>query len=270
MGSKPTHEERVSREGLIIQRHANEGGLEQELSYRVRKSNKMIQESRFSLSLREQRLLLYLISKIKESDNGGERYKVKISTVARILGVRNSDQKIDEKTYKEVFAAFSTLRDKGFTLYTDRNTIVHCAFIDDPEQDKDGNMEFTFNRFVVPYLFQVKKRFTEYNMDMILPLRSSYGIRLYELLLSYTYSDTYTKDIPIEELRERLGADSKTYSKYALFKEKVLLPALRDLKKTDLRVDYLEIRKERKVISIRFVISKDYMQYWEDKSKNTR
>ena len=268
MGKKPTHEDKVARERLLIEKHENEAAFEQELSYCVRKSNEMIQRSRNSLSLREQRLLLYLISKIKETDNGDERYKVSITTAGRMTGALSKDNKVDGKTYKDVFAAFSTLRDRGFTLFTERGTIVRCAFIDNPEQDKEGNMEFSFNKFVIPHLFKVKKKFTQYKLDMVLPLRSSYGIRLYELLLSYTYKESFTKEFTIDELKKLLGADSDSYKKYTPFHDYVLLPAMRDLKMTDLKVDFVEIRKGRQVTAIRFVITKDYEQYLAARCKD--
>lgn len=259
MSKKMTHEERVEQDRLIRERHKDDSPMDQELMYRVRKSNEMIQKGRHALTLREQRLLLYLISKIKETDTGDERYKINIQTAARILGC--SDEKIGGKTYKEVFSAFATLRDKGFTMYTTRGTIVRCAFIDNPEQDQKGNMEFNFNRFVVPYLFDVKKQFTEFSLDIILPMKSSFGIRLYELLLSYTYGDVYTKDITVDELKAGLGANSESYAKYSLFKKYVLIPALNDLKNSNLQVDIAELKTGKQVTAIRFIITKKPMKF---------
>ena len=248
MGSL-THEQKL----LYAQRSEAEitPATEKALSYPVRKSNEMIQKSRYSLSLREQRLLLYAISMIKEDDDGKQRYKISIKDAARICG---QTDKIGKLLIDSVFDGFATLRDKGFAIYTERGTKIQCAFIEHPEQDKDGNIEFNFDRYIVPYLFNVKKKFTQYDLGMVVKMRSTYGIRLYEYAKSYQYLGS--KRILLPELRERLGAEEKSYNKYSLFKKYVLEPALNDIENTDLRVDYVEMREGRKVVGINFIISR--------------
>lgn len=250
-----THDQRVAREKKIIEHEDSD--FEKELSYPVRKSNDMIQKSRYSLSLREQRLLLYIISKIKTDDTGEERYKVSFKDAVKICGASDKGG----LAYNIVFEAFATLRDKGFTIYTKKGR-VQCAFIEHPEQDGDGNMEYNFDPYVVPYLFQVKKRFTQYDLGIAIRMKSIYGIRLYELLKSY--SNLKTKRFTLEELRERLDADTASYKKnYGLFKKYVLEPALKDIETSDLRVSYIEIKEGRKVVAIDFVITEDVMAYYE-------
>lgn len=259
--TKPTHEERLKRAQIIAEKNEQEEStLEKALSYPVRKSNDMIQKSRYSLTLREQRLLLYIISKIKADDIGNELYRIKLRDAAKICGVLEKD--IDGRTYKAVFDSFATLRDRGFTIYTERGTRVQCAFIEHPTQDESGDIVFNFDPYVVPYLFQVKKRFTQYNLGMVIKCRSTYGIRLYELLKSY--ENLKEKKFTLEELRERLGAESNSYKKnYGVFKKYVLLPAVKDLESTDLKVDFIELKEGRRIVGIEFIITEDMMQYYE-------
>lgn len=248
---KLTHEQKLLFAQKEEEREAETSAAEKALSYPVRKSNDMIQKSRYSLTLREQRLLLYAISKIKEDDDGTKRYKISIREAARICG---QTDKIGKLLIDNVFESFATLRDKGFTIFTDRGTKVHCAFIEHPEQDKEGNIEYNFDKYIVPYLFRVKKQFTQYDLGTVVKMRSTYGIRLYELLKSFQYLGG--KRILLPELRERLGAEEKSYDKYSLLKKYVLEPALNDIKNTDLRVDYVEMREGKKVVGINFIISR--------------
>lgn len=254
-----THEDRIRIAETLAKRDEEQTDLEKELSVPVRKSNEMIQKNRYSLSLREQRLLLYCISKIRPDDEGNKRYKIKIRDATRICSI--TDKKIGGKVYDNVFDAFSKLRDNGFTIYTSKGR-ARVAFIDNPEQDGEGNIEFNFNSYVVPYLFQVKRCFTQYDLGIAVKMRSVYGIRLYELLKSY--QNLHDKTFTLEELRERLGAEEKSYQeKYGLFRKYVLEPALKDIDDTDIRVSYVEIKEGRKIAKIQFIITEDRIGYLE-------
>lgn len=258
MEPKLTHEERVAQEIMFLK---NRNDFTQELLKPVRVSNEMIQKGCFGLSLRELRLLFYLFSQIKETDMGDERYKVSITTAGRMIGALSKDNKVDGKTYKAVFAAFSTLGERGLTLSAEQGAVFRCAFINNQEQDKSWNFVFNFNRNVAPYLFNVKKKCSRFTLDTVIYLRSSYGIRLYLLLLSYSSKNTCVKDFSLDELMFYLNADPDSYKLYCGFKSAVLLPAMRELKKTDIKADFIEIKSGKRVVALRFVITKDYAQY---------
>ena len=49
--------------------HDNQRAISEIRNQRVIKSNDLIQKSRFHLSLQEQKIILYLISKVKPNDN---------------------------------------------------------------------------------------------------------------------------------------------------------------------------------------------------------
>lgn len=255
---KLTHEQKTKLAETMAKRQEQETALEKELSLYVRKSNDMIQKSRYTLSLREQRLLLYCISKIKPDDKGDTRYIIKLRDAVKICGY--NENSIGGQAYNDVFDAFKILRDRGFTIPTEKGR-ARVAFIDNPEQDKDGNMEFNFNKYVVPYLFDVKKKFTQYNLRVVIKFRSTYGIRLYELLKSY--QNLGEKIFTLDELRERLGAEEQSYKKYGLFRKNVLEQALKDIENSDLKVSYIEIKEGRKVTSLQFIISDDTIGYYE-------
>lgn len=246
-----THEQKVK---IAQNRAADEPAARDDkaLTYPVKKSNELIQRSRYSLTLTEQRLLLYLISRIQKSDNGQKRYKVKIRDACKICGLETSSKQIGGKDYKAVYDSFSALRDKGFDVFTERGTKVRCAWIDNPEQEKNGDMTFKFNETVIPYLFDVQKRFTMYQLENVVRMRSTYGIRLYELLKSY--ENIRHLKLDLKKLRGLLDAETKAYNKYSFFKMRVLEPALKDMAFTDLKVDYIEHKTGRKVTEIEFII----------------
>lgn len=250
--AKMSHKDRVQ----IEQRWENLDREEREkksISYPIRKSNEMIQRSRYSLTLREQRLLLFLISKIQRSDKGDKRYTIKIRDACRVCGIDADDKEIGGTIYKAVYDAFGALRNKGFTIYPETGGRVICAWIEHPHQDENGDMTFNFDPYIVKYLFDVQKRFTQYRLQAVLRMKSTYGIRLYELLKSYV--NIGSKRFALEDLRQLLDADTPSYAKYSFFKMRVLEPAMQDLARSDIKVDYIEIKTGRKVVGIEFIMT---------------
>ena len=55
-------------------------------SYKIVKSNDLIQKSRFQLSLQEQKIILYLISKIKPTDMEFNEYTFEIYDFLKSVG----------------------------------------------------------------------------------------------------------------------------------------------------------------------------------------
>lgn len=250
-----SHKDRVKLE----QRYENEFDRKERekitISYPVRKSNEMIQRSRYNLTLREQRLLLYLISNIQKGDKGDKRYKIKIRDACKVCGI--DDKEISGSIYKAVYEAFGALRNKGFTIYPETGGRVICAWIEHPHQDENGDMEFNFDPYIVKYLFDVQKRFTQYKLQAVVKMKSTYGIRLYELLKSHM--DAYRKKgvftVGVDDLRRALGAEHKAYALYGKFKQTVLTKALEDVARSEIKVDYIELKNKLKVEAIKFVMT---------------
>lgn len=249
-----THDQRVEIAARRAEDRPTKAEKDQALT--VRKSNQLIQRNRFELSLREQRLLLYCISKIKPSDHGKETYTIKVRDVCKACGIESN---ITGGAYKAVIEAFKKLDSFNFILKDEHGTrhIVHWIrdVKIDPEENHSAQASFTFDPKIVPYLFDVRKYFTQYAIGGVLQMKSVYGVRLYELLKSY--ANIREKEFTLNELRYLLGAENKSYDKYSLFRVYVLDPAIKDVMTySDLNVSYVEIKQgKRKVISIKFVIT---------------
>ena len=62
--------------------------VDKERGYYVAKKNNLIDKSRYSLSLTQHKLLLYLISKIKPNDSPDTVYELDIKTFCEVCGMR--------------------------------------------------------------------------------------------------------------------------------------------------------------------------------------
>lgn len=115
-----------------------------------------------------------------------------------------------------------------------------------------GTVTFTFNILLKDLLLELEGRFTKYNYRYISDMRSSYSIRLYELLKQY--APIGKRKFRVDELKRMLGVENK-YPSYGQFKQRVLNQAEKELnKKGSLTFSYEEIKKGRKVYELVFFI----------------
>ena len=257
---------KISHETMLKIAQDQQTQADKDQGLTVRKANQLIQKNRFDMTVREQRLLLYCISRIKPTDKGGELYKIKIQDVYRASGIDGTDG----RAYEAMKEAVKRLDSFNFELKDEHGAVEIVHWIRDTKIDKGrGVVAFRFDPRVTPYLFNVRKYFTQYELGNALRMKSVYSVRLYEIVKSY--ENIREKGFTLDELRYLLGADIKTvkiergvyvtrrstsYDKYSIFKQKVIDPAVNEINEcTDLEVSYAEVKEGRKVIGLRFVIT---------------
>ena len=214
--------------------------------YKVVKSNDLIQKSRFLLSLQEQKIILFMISKIKPNDENFFTLNFSIQEFCKVCGIDETNG----KNYKNIKDTIKSLSDKSvwLKLENDSETLVRWinkAWI----SSKSGSIEIRIDDDMKPYLLQLQERFTQYELLYTLAMRSQYSIRLYELLKSYEYQ--HKKIFDIDELKRLLSAEN--YSRFPDFKRKVLDIAFRELNDlSDMTVTYRIIKEGRRFAKIEF------------------
>ena len=116
---------------------------------------------------------------------------------------------------------------------------------------KHGVLEFDLNYAIIPYLTEINKNFTEYQLHYLLVMTSSSAIKLYKLL--YQYKTIGKRKFTINDLKNQFGVQGK-YPQYGPFKKYVVNPSITQINKaTDLIVDYNEIKVGRKVEELEFI-----------------
>jgi len=214
--------------------------------YKIVKSNDLIQKSRFSLSMTEQKIVLYLISKIKPNDLELKEQVFEIVEFCRICGIDWNNG----NNYARIKKILKDLRDKSFWIKLDNGMETTMAWIDHVTiGEKSGKVILKIDDRLKPYLLQLKKQFTQYEVLYILAMKSRYSIRLYELLRSYEYQRNVIFEI--EELKRLL--DAEKYTRFPDFKRYVLDIAMREINDvSDMNIDYICIKEGRKYAKIEF------------------
>ena len=219
----------------------------------VVKANDLIQKSRFSLSLQQQKVVLYLISQITPIDEDFKLYEFSIVEFCKVCGIDYDSG----KNYADLKAAIKEIADKSvwIRLANGKQTLVR--WIEKPYiDDNSGIVQIKLDADMKPYLLQLKENFTQYELLWTLNFKSKYTIRLYELVKSIHYHelDTYSREFELDELRRMLGAE--TYKTYQTFKVRVLEPSIEEVNQySDKNVSYEPIKNGRAVSKIRLIIS---------------
>ena len=222
--------------------------LEADRHYSVVKSNKLIQQSRHSLSTTEQKIILYLLTKIKPKDNDLKIYDFQIRDFCSVCGISNSGT-----NYTDLKAAIKKLADKSFWVKTDNGEETLVRWIEKPYiEPHSGTMRIKLDVEMRPYLLGLKTKFTQYEIYYVLAMKSQYSIRVYELLKSYEFERN--KKWEITEFKKLVGAEK--YQRHADFTRKVLDIAFREINELgDIRIDYTLEKVSRTYKFITFLIN---------------
>lgn len=222
----------------------------------VVKSNDLIQKSRFRLSLQQQKIILYVVSQISQSDHEMQTYTFNISDFCRICGLDS----LGGQQYQNLKDSLQELKNKSLWITPDPDTEVLVSWLAYAKIHKNsGTVDLRLDNELKPYLLELKKNFTQYELVYTLRMKRKVSPRLYELLKSYHYDKTtsYQKDFEFEELRKLLDCETSTYSKYKDLNKFVLKPCIKEInEQTDISVSYKPITSGRHTIGISFIISR--------------
>ena len=226
--------------------------LESLRSQRIVKANAII-EAKYQLSVREQKLFLYMVSLLRKDDEKFKEYKISLKDLQNVINPKETKWGAIYNDFREILIS---LKSKVLILQEDDKEIILNWVNDVTAIVGTGEIQFSFSENLKPYLLQLKEKFTEYRYYNIIQIKSSYSIRIYELLKQY--EKIRRRKFKVDELREILGIGEGKYSNYADFKRKVILTAEKELfKKTDIYFTFKEKKKGRKVDELEFMIYKN-------------
>lgn len=219
----------------------------------VFKSNLLVQNADFRLNTRQQKIMLYIISKIKKEDTEFELLEFKISEFAELCGI---DEIKSGSEYTRVKKAIKEICDKSAWIkMKDGKTETLIRWIDKPYMEEgSGTIKIKLDNDLKPYLLQLQKNFTAYELKYILTLKSKYSIRFYEFLNSIHYRplEKYEYTLSFEQLKQVVGADYNTYQN---LNERVIKPIVSEInEKTNKRIVFENIKKGKAVVAFKIKI----------------
>jgi plasmid replication initiation protein len=221
----------------------------------VAKDNRLIQNSRFSLTPTENKAVLYLISKIQPEDTPGKRYLFNCKEFQALI------KWSDDASYTKIKDMLTRLASAQWWMDIDDDgnealvrwfNIIHM-------NRGTGDIEISFHDDMFPMLLDLQKHleedghfYTTYKLQCVSLMKHRYSARIYELLKSYQFNNRKwifeNGTGSVYDLQRRIADTSldgkapeppKNWSNWAIFKRDVLDPAVMEINKyTDIKVAY--------------------------------
>jgi len=217
--------------------------------YVVTQSNSLV-EANYSqhLSTRALKVARLLISSLSPKIQQLERIEIEISVLKNFLGYTKGVTW--GRFHDDLKDIMKRLNNENIEINSGKGKTTVSVFLASYTLDTlSGKVTFTISPELAPYLLQLKKNYTSYLLINIPKLRSSYSIRLYELL--HQYRRIGQRSFKLEDLQKKVGANYP----YGDFKRRIILKAQKDLKKhTDLAFTFTETKTGRKVTGVDFII----------------
>ncbi len=229
-------------------------------------ANQFIQNARYKLSPREQKLILYMATLLRPEDSDFETYLVPVSEIEYIL--KSDETKKHGSFYERLDDLLDSITDKKITFPTDftvdgHRLRGHINWVAGavPKYDEHGILcvEFGFSPQMKPFLLGLKERFTRFEFLEVAKMKSGFSIRIYQMCKAYYFENIRhgrnVFAVSIKEFKSRLGIQDK-YPDFRNFRRKVLDVAREEInEKTHLRIDFDFIKKGRNITDLRIVIN---------------
>ena len=218
----------------------------------IKKSNALV-EAGYRLTLGEHRLILACIAKSQgQTLNDQTLYEVDALSVVDLVGVTR------QTAYGELKDAADRLFNRQITVPYDQAgeapTIKRFRWVQQIEYVETlGLVRFQFTSALIPYLSELKERYTVYPIDDVAKMTSIYAIRLYELLVQWR--STGKREIEISWLKKMFQI-SDSYKSISDLKRWVIEPAIEQINlHSPINVDWKQKKTGRSVTHLVFEFS---------------
>lgn len=216
----------------------------------VIKSNELVQLSQTTMTLGDLRAFTYLVTQI-DRDN---MYFDAVGDLSVTFRKADFCQKVgilsgSGGNNKHLIDTLERLSQSIFKIESGA-TIDNIPVLSIASYDKGAEkLTISFNKKILPHLINLKKNFTTYRFENVLPLKSRHAFRLYEFLKSFHQPSA---TVYIGKLMTIFGTNANA----AVIIRDCIRPAVKEInEKTDLYITFEKKKEGRTVTAIVFNIS---------------
>ncbi|MFQ9847820.1 MAG: replication initiation protein [[Clostridium] leptum] len=221
----------------------------------VEKSKRLVWARFNHYTAGEMRLLETYLSRINPRDPESSRVQFTLAEYKELLGrpeldVRNVRPQLDHFLGNVVTIEGIKNGAPAWEMYT-LFTRATCLY---DEELRQYVISINCNPELRSVFFDLAEDgYIRYRLRYTKDMKSQYSIKLYGMLRDWLHKGSYT--VPVERLREELGATEKSYLQFRRFREWVIDRAVSEINSlSDLKVTYTKIKKGRSVTDICFKI----------------
>jgi plasmid replication initiation protein len=216
------------------------------------KNNVLIQ-SKYSLTLNENRIFLLILYKLQKNYNGSMHCDIHYDEFKEII------KRTNDRTVKKISSYLEGLMNKSiFFIEKKKNDKLiwgQYNFISGYQFDEETQVfRIESPKKIYTLLDQyLKTGYTPANLAILFSLKNYNAQRLYDLIRVWS-GTKQTINYKIEDIKMYLMLED-SYPQYSNFKRRVILPAIKDLNETGFfEIDIKENKVGRKVESIDFIV----------------
>lgn len=228
----------------------------------ISKANTFVEAS-YSMTLDEMRVLSLTLG-VFDPTNPKRGFDFTVAEFCKHFPEVNPDI-----AYVQVQKAIRKISSRWMTLQNDDRILHEVAFVTDRVYfKKEGRFYIEFHEKLLPYIANLKARYTKYELVNIGAFTSTHTIRLYELCSQY--KTVGEREIRLEELKDWLQVADK-YDRYNNFNQRVLEPSIAEINaKSDLFIEVEPIKRGRSIHALHFTIKPKQAVQPSEKIANKR
>ncbi|MGP9772203.1 replication initiation protein [Halomonas citrativorans] len=218
----------------------------------VVKSNALV-EAAYSLTVAETKLVLAAIAQVRRDEPITDeiRYTVTANALADMGGfAANHEHRALKQAADRLLGRLISIIEKPNGSGR-RPRVLRTHWVQSVVyRDDEGAVDLRFAKDVIPYLNQLTAEFSQYKLTNVAGMTSSYGVRLYELLIQWRSKGE--REVEVAWLRRVFQIEGK-YKSIRDLKRWVIEPAVRDVNEhSDLQVNWGQRKLGRSVAFIQF------------------
>ncbi|WP_187858900.1 replication initiation protein [Helicobacter pylori] len=242
--------------------------------YLITQDNRFIYAKYGDTTANELKFFYYVISKLNSiSDKDFELHEVPISEIlGKVLDhesednytyIKNLCRSLSKRILEDETLVFDPVTNKKEEMFEVMAIFKRIQYL-----KRKAVICYQLNDCLKPYLLGLKKNFTQIPLQHILPIRSGYAIRIYQMLLSNLNQNRNELTRTLIELQDILCVPKSMY-KWDNFKRNVLEPSMKEINATtDIVAGYRTKKQRQKITEIVFEFCEKDPQKRRDRDKD--
>lgn len=215
---------------------------------------------RQTLKINSGKLIRAAIMQIKAGDEEIKPYLISVGEMAKMFQIAKSNlyRDIDSITDDIINNPVHVREENGKDVKW-----VKIPWVSRCEYDSSVGLVIKLNDELKPYLLNLKEHYLQYHYEEISSFKSSYSIRILEMILSRIYTKKMPKSgthviIGVDEIKASCGCENE-YKEFSNFRARVIDGAVNEINKsTNYILKYEYIKKGRNVVAFDFFINMFY------------
>ncbi|RVZ95186.1 replication initiation protein [Helicobacter pylori] len=243
--------------------------------YLITQNNRFIYAKYGDMVANELKFFYYVISKLNSiNDESFQLHEVPISEIleetfnhenldANHTYIKNLCRSLSKRILEDETLVFDPVTNKEDEMFEVMAIFKRIQYL-----KRKAVICYQLNDCLKPYLLGLRKNFTQIPLQRILPIRSGYAIRIYQMLLSELKQNRNEITRYLIELQDILCVPKSMYA-WINFKRKILEPSLKEINATtDIVADYRPLKQRQKIVKLAFEICYKDLQRRKDQAKD--